>query len=63
MNKDQALEREKQQKGELARLIQEMEEKLVHGGHGMDDLQEKEKEQIRNERKLQKQLKKQKKKE
>lgn len=27
-----------------------MEKKLVHGGHGMDDLSEKNKEQIRKER-------------
>ena len=27
-----------------------MEKKLVHGGHGMDDLDEKNKEQIRKER-------------
>lgn len=40
-----------------------MEKKLVHGGHGMDDLSEQNKEQIRKERMLQKQLKKQKKKE
>jgi predicted nucleic acid-binding Zn-ribbon protein len=40
-----------------------MEKKLVHGGHGMDDLSEQNKEQIRKERILQKQLKKQKKKE
>jgi len=40
-----------------------MEKKLIHGGHGMDDLNEKEKEQIRKERELQKKLKKQKKKE
>jgi hypothetical protein len=35
-----------------------MELKLVHGGHGMDDLSEQNKEQIRKERTLQKQLKK-----
>lgn len=35
-----------------------MEQKLVHGGHGMDDLSEQNKEQIRKERTLQKQLKK-----
>lgn len=40
-----------------------MEKKLVKGGHGMDDLNEGDKEQIRKERLLQKQLKKQKKKE
>jgi len=40
-----------------------MEKKLVYGGHGMDDLSEQNKEQIRKERLLQKQLKKQKKKE
>lgn len=40
-----------------------MEKKLVHGGHGIDDLDEQNKEQIRKERILQKQLKKQKKKE
>lgn len=31
-----------------------MELKLVHGGHGMDDLGEQDKEQIRKERTLQK---------
>jgi len=46
------LEAEKRQKEELDKLIKEMEKKLVHGGHGMDDLQEKQKQQIRNERKL-----------
>jgi hypothetical protein len=40
-----------------------MEKKLVIGGHGMDGMDEKGKEQIRKERILQKQLKKQKKKE
>ena len=33
---------------------------MVKGGHGMDNMNEKDKEQIRKERKLQKQLKKQK---
>ena len=63
MSKEQALEMERNQKDELNKLIQEMEKKLVHGGHGMDDLNEENKEQIRKERLLQKQLKKQKKKE
>ena len=35
---------EKNQKDELSRLIAEMEKKLVHGGHGIDDLDEKNKE-------------------
>lgn len=52
------LENEKRQKEELAKLISEMEKKLVHGGHGMDDIGEADKEQIRKERKLQKMLKK-----
>ena len=52
------LEQEKKQKEELAKLIGEMEKKLVQGGHGMDDIAEAEKEQIRKERILQKQLKK-----
>ena len=50
--KEQALESEKKQKDELARLIGEMEKKLVHGGHGMDDLNEENKERIRKERSL-----------
>ena len=54
---------EKKQKEELSKLIAEMEKKLVHGGHGIDDLDDKNKDQIRKERILQKQLKKQKKKE
>lgn len=54
---------EKNQKNELQKLIQEMEKKIVQGGHGMDGMDEKNKEQIRKERILQKQLKKQKKKE
>ena len=45
---------EKKQKDELTKLIQEMEKKLVTGGHGMDDLSEQNKEQIRKERQLQK---------
>lgn len=57
-SKEQALEVEKKQKDELTRLIAEMEKKLVYGGHGIDDLDEKNKEQIRKERILQKQLKK-----
>jgi len=40
-----------------------MEKKFVIGGHGMDDLSDHNKEQIRKERELQKQLNKQKKKE
>jgi|DEB0MinimDraft_12_1074336.scaffolds.fasta_scaffold45141_2 hypothetical protein len=40
-----------------------MEKKLITGGHGMDDLNEGDKERVRKERELQKQLKKQKKKE
>lgn len=40
-----------------------MENKLVQGGHGIDDLSEQNKERIRKERMLQKELKKQKKKE
>ena len=56
--KEQALESEKKQKEELAQLIGEMEKKLVHGGHGMDDLNEENKDRIRKERSLQKQLKK-----
>lgn len=63
MSKEQALEMEKKQKEELSKLIAEMEKKLVHGGHGIDDLDDKNKDQIRKERTLQKQLKKQKKKE
>ena len=31
-----------------------MEQKMVKGGHGMDNMNEKDKEQIRKERKLQK---------
>ena len=52
------MESEKKQKEELAQLIGEMEKKLVHGGHGMDDLNEENKDRIRKERSLQKQLKK-----
>ena len=40
MSKEQALEIEKKQKEELESLIAQMEKKLVHGGHGMDDLSE-----------------------
>ena len=40
-----------------------MEKKFVQGGHGIDDMNEEKKEQIRKERDLQKKLKKQKKKE
>ena len=57
------LEAEKRQKDELATLISHMEKKFVHGGHGMDDIDDARKEQIQKERKLQKLLKKQKKKE
>jgi hypothetical protein len=35
---------EKNQKDELTKLIQEMEKKLVQGGHGIDDLDETNKE-------------------
>lgn len=63
MNKDQLLEQEKKQKEELAKLITQMEQKLIVGGHGTDGLDEKKKEAIGKERILQKQLKKQKKKE
>ena len=52
--KEQALEMEKNQKDELTKLIAEMEKKLVQGGHGMDGLDEQNKEQIRKERILQK---------
>ena len=52
LTKEQALELEKKQKEELSALIQQMELKLVHGGHGMDDLSEQNKEQIRKERML-----------
>lgn len=62
-SKEQALEEERKQKDALDKLIQEMEKKLVHGGHGIDDMDEVKKEQIRKERVLQKQLRKQKKKE
>lgn len=31
---------ELKQKDELTKLISQMEQKLVHGGHGMDDLDE-----------------------
>ena len=48
--KEQALEAEKKSKDELARMIGEMEKKLLHGGHGIDELDEKAKEQIRKER-------------
>ena len=54
MSKEQALEMERNQKDELQKLISEMEKKLVHGGHGMDDLNDENKEQIRKERVLQK---------
>ena len=37
MSKAQALENEKKQKAELSTLIEEMEKKLVIGGHGLDD--------------------------
>ena len=43
---------ERNQKDELHKLILEMEKKLVHGGHGMDDLNEENKERIRKERSL-----------
>ena len=46
------LEDEKRQKIELAKLISEMEKKLVHGGHGMDDIAAADKEQIVETRKL-----------
>ncbi len=39
--KEQALEAEKKSKDELARMIGEMEKKLLHGGHGIDELDEK----------------------
>jgi prefoldin subunit 5 len=52
MSKEQALEIEKKQKEELESLIAQMEKKLVHGGHGMDDLSEQKKEQITKERML-----------
>ena len=58
--REDALEKERVQKENLTKLIAEMEKKFVKGGHGMDNMDEKEKEQIRKERKLQKQLKKQK---
>lgn len=58
MSKEQALENEKRQKEELTTLISEMEKKLVTGGHGLEDNDEEQKEQIRKERLLQKQLKK-----
>jgi hypothetical protein len=35
-----------------------MEQKLLHGGHGIDDMSAQQQEQIRKERELQKQLKK-----
>jgi hypothetical protein len=37
-NKELALENEKKQKDHLSKLISEMEKKLLHGGHGMDDV-------------------------
>ena len=51
------MEAEKKSKDELARMINDMEKKLLHGGHGIDELDEKAKEQIRKERVLQKKLK------
>jgi len=36
----------------LGKLIEEMEKKFIKGGHGMDDMKEDDKEQIRKERKL-----------
>ena len=46
------LEAEKRQRAELAKLITEMEKKLVHGGHGMDDIAAADKEHIVENRKL-----------
>lgn len=43
-SKEQALEAEKKSKDELTDLIAQMEKKLVHGGHGIDEMSEKQKE-------------------
>jgi hypothetical protein len=48
------LENERKQKEDLDKLIKEMEKKLVVGGHGIDDMNDEKKEQIRKERELQK---------
>jgi len=45
---------EKKEKEDLNRLIEEMEKKLLHGGHGIDDMSAQQQEQIRKERLLQK---------
>lgn len=48
------MENERKQKEDLDKLIKEMEKKLVVGGHGIDDMNDEKKEQIRKERELQK---------
>lgn len=59
-SKEQALEQERQQKEQLASLIQELEKKLVTGGQ---TLEEREREQAQKQREMQLQLRLQKKKE
>ena len=46
------MENERKQKEDLDKLIKEMEKKLVVGGHGIDDMNDDKKEQIRKERDL-----------
>lgn len=57
-DREQALYIERKQKEDLQRLIEQMEQKLVKGGHGMEGVAAEEQEQLRKERQLQKQLKK-----
>jgi len=59
-SKEEQLEAERQEKEHLAKLISELEKKVVHGGTALED---REREQVQKQRQLQLQLRKQRKRE
>jgi hypothetical protein len=62
-SREQALYLERKERGDLEKLISQMENKLVKGGHGMEGITQENQDQLKKERELQKKLKKQKQKE